>query len=71
MNAPPFPWADVIEIGLGVMRLAPSSFWALTPREFAVLAKGRGLGRQNRPGRADLDELIRMFPDRNEPHDGK
>ena len=28
-----FPWADVMRIGLGVLRLPPHAFWAMTPKE--------------------------------------
>ena len=31
----PFPWDQAIGFGLGVLRLAPASFWAMTPRELA------------------------------------
>ena len=32
------PWAALIHAGLGRLRLPPETFWAMTPREFAVAA---------------------------------
>ena len=50
--------------GLGILRLDPISFWAMTPRE--LNAAYRGLvgkaARMDMP-RAALDELISAFPD--------
>ena len=51
-------------LGLGLLRLSPQAFWAMTPVEFeramAALRPGRGLP----PDRADLAALMRTFPDR-------
>jgi uncharacterized phage protein (TIGR02216 family) len=35
VNPAPFPWAQAVGIGLGVLRLAPDAFWRMTPRELA------------------------------------
>ncbi len=32
----PFPWAQAIGFGLGVLRLSPEHFWRMTPRELAL-----------------------------------
>jgi uncharacterized phage protein (TIGR02216 family) len=53
-------------VGFGLLRLSPMTFWAMTPREFeramSVLS-----GRANAtPRRADLAELMRVFPDNTE-----
>jgi uncharacterized phage protein (TIGR02216 family) len=48
--------------GLGALRLAPSAFWAMTPRELAA-ALGAGLASPSAPGRGDLAALMRRFPD--------
>lgn len=50
-------------VGLGVLRLPPCDFWAMTPREIAC-ALGVAGERTDAPGRADLAALMRMFPDR-------
>jgi uncharacterized phage protein (TIGR02216 family) len=57
-----FPWDDVLETGLGLLRLKPAEFWAMTPREFAWSA---GLNRASRPApaRDDLGALMARFPD--------
>jgi uncharacterized phage protein (TIGR02216 family) len=54
-------WAGLLRIGLVELRLAPDTFWSLTPAELMLIA---GLG--PRPGamtRAGLDALIARFPD--------
>jgi uncharacterized phage protein (TIGR02216 family) len=53
----------VIHVGLGLLRLSPKDFWSMTPREFAIAA---GLSRRTSalpPDRADLQRLMREFPD--------
>ena len=44
-----------------LLRLEPTAFWAMTPREFFIMAGG--LRRQDTPGRADLTRLMASFPD--------
>jgi uncharacterized phage protein (TIGR02216 family) len=54
-----------MEIGLGVLGLAPAIFWSLTPRELRAALRGR-LGvtdASGAPTRPELDELMRQFPD--------
>ncbi len=62
----PFPWDNAIGFGLGVLRLAPDQFWAMTPRElnaaFVAFSKRRGVVLP--PGRADLERLMDKFPDK-------
>lgn len=61
--AEPFPWDRAIAIGLGVLRLSPAAFWAMTPLEFALAAGiGRGGGREA-PDRRTLAGLMAAFPD--------
>ena len=51
--------------GLGVLRLAPAHFWAMTPRELDAAVRGR-LGPPAdtlTPSRAALDALMRRYPD--------
>lgn len=64
-----FPWAEAMAFGLGRLRLSPDAFWALTPREFAALAGKAGRGQP--PGRADLEAMLRRFPDMTESQDGQ
>lgn len=55
-----FPWADVMAMGLGTLRLSPREFWAATPREIAAaFAKRQGAGLP----RDVLDHLLQRFPD--------
>lgn len=62
-----FPWDDLIGLGLGLLRLAPRDFWAMTPRELAhVLRLFNGGGVIGPPGRRSLDALMALFPDDKE-----
>lgn len=51
--------------GLGVLRLPPASFWAMTPTELAAalgsIIHPAGLGP---PSRYELSRLMQRFPDR-------
>jgi uncharacterized phage protein (TIGR02216 family) len=61
--AEPFPWERAIAVGLGVLRLSPASFWAMTPLEFALAAGlGRG-GNRDVPDRRAMAALMAIFPD--------
>jgi uncharacterized phage protein (TIGR02216 family) len=58
----PFPWKQAIGFGLGVLRLPPQQFWAMTPRELAsaieaITARSAALDRMT------LSELMRTYPD--------
>lgn len=63
----PFPWDDVLAAGLGVLRLPPSVFWTMTPRELTHALRGlAGLpsGAPFKPlGAAELSALMQQFPD--------
>jgi len=62
----PFPWDEAIGFGLGVLRLPPAQFWAMTPRELAFAIRAvRGTAPEP-INRAALDELMKQFPDRAE-----
>jgi|GEM_PF-4856009 len=56
----PFPWRRMMAAGIGILRLSPRAFWNTTPRELAA-----ALGGENSPAmtRADLDRLLKQFPD--------
>jgi uncharacterized phage protein (TIGR02216 family) len=49
--------------GLGVLRLAPETFWSLTPRELQAAAEGVYGRASGPPSRATLDALMLEFPD--------
>lgn len=36
-------WRHLMRLGLGVMRLPPDAFWAMTPGEFLAALEGAGL----------------------------
>ena len=61
----PFPWEEAMALGLGLLRWSPDAFWRATPRELLAAAQGLA-GRASGappPARADLDRLMRAFPD--------
>ena len=55
-----FPWARMMELGLGVLRLNPRDFWAATPREIAAAFPKHASPATDRAG---LEQLMRQFPD--------
>lgn len=59
----PFPWAEAIGFGLGVLRLPPAQFWAMTPRELALAIKAVRGPVYEPIGRASLNDLMSRFPD--------
>ncbi|MFV0298260.1 MAG: rcc01693 family protein [Hyphomicrobiaceae bacterium] len=59
----PFPWAEVMALGFGLLRLPPDVFWKMTPREFALAAEAVR-GRRTVPmQRGELEGLMQAFPD--------
>jgi uncharacterized phage protein (TIGR02216 family) len=58
----PFPWDAAIGFGLGVLRLSPAAFWAMTPRELA-LAIEACTGAIRPMQRSDLQDLMTRYPD--------
>ena len=59
-----FPWRAAMQFGLGVLRLPPSHFWGMTPRELAAAFEGAsGRARRAPPPRTTLDELMERYPD--------
>jgi uncharacterized phage protein (TIGR02216 family) len=56
---PTFPWARLMQLGLGTLRLSPSEFWRSTPREIAA-----AFGTPSQPMlRQKLNEMMERFPD--------
>jgi uncharacterized phage protein (TIGR02216 family) len=58
----PFPWRHVLHVGLCLLRLPPTNFWAMTPIEFHAMAGGLSprVGSLDRSG---LRALMEQFPD--------
>ena len=63
---PPFPWAEAMAFGFGVLRLSSSAFWRLTPRELASAVRAL-FGEAVPVSRHTLNELIARFPDQTHP----
>jgi uncharacterized phage protein (TIGR02216 family) len=66
MKREPFPWAQALAIGLGVLRFSPEQFWRMTPREFAAALRGLYGDAAPPLDRATLDALAARFPDRRD-----
>lgn len=61
----PFPWAEAMAIGLGVLRLPPRDFWAMTPAELARAISGlKGDSASPPMSRESFNALMVRFPDR-------
>jgi uncharacterized phage protein (TIGR02216 family) len=59
----PFPWAEAMQFGFGVLHLSPEAFWKMTPRELAqaiIAVRGRAPAPIER---GDFDALMKAFPD--------
>lgn len=65
-----FPWDAAMAFGFAVMRLSPTEFWAMTPRELGAAMQAFGHGTQEAPGRQALQSLMNAYPDRKEPNRG-
>jgi uncharacterized phage protein (TIGR02216 family) len=63
-GAPAFPWEQAMRLGLGLLRLSPKEFWAMTPREFACAARALFPAPDGAPDRSAFEALMRRFPDR-------
>ncbi len=50
-------------MGLGLLRLSPKDFWAMTPIEFERASQPFSQRRRTAPARAELAKLMREFPD--------
>jgi uncharacterized phage protein (TIGR02216 family) len=50
-------------MGFGLLRLSPKDFWSMTPREMERAMSVLGASRAGAPGRGDLAEMMRRFPD--------
>ncbi len=51
-------------VGLGLLRLSPAHFWAMSPRELDRAAAALFPARAAAPKRAEVEALMRRFPDR-------
>lgn len=57
-------WPGLMRVGLGVLRLPPEVFWAMTPAELRLALEGAGVV-QTDPGldKSWLSNLMAAFPD--------
>lgn len=52
-------------VAFGLLRLAPVTFWTMTPLEMNAALEALGLTRGAAPGRGELQRLMRLFPDKH------
>ena len=52
-----------MRVGLGLLRLSPDAFWAMTPRELDHAARAVLPAGPRPPARTALEALMRRFPD--------
>ncbi len=57
-----FDWSALMQAGMRGLGLRPAEFWALTPAELALML---GQGGTAPLARAQLDELLNAYPDKN------
>ncbi|MEM9715869.1 MAG: phage tail assembly chaperone [Pseudomonadota bacterium] len=56
-----FDWNGLMKLGLGICRLRPCEFWALTPFELLCMA---GIDPATKPQSRDwFDQLCGQYPD--------
>ncbi len=60
-----FDWAGLMRAGLRELRLAPRTFWSLTPYELLLMLGREGGGTVM--ARARLEELAAAYPDKPRP----
>lgn len=49
--------------GLGVLKLSPAAFWAMTPQEMAAAMRGMFPDASAGLGKTRLEALMRRYPD--------
>jgi len=61
----PFNWPAAMAFGLGVLKLPPAAFWAMTPRELDAALVGHygRSGARQAPSRQELNMLVAEYPD--------
>jgi uncharacterized phage protein (TIGR02216 family) len=52
-----FPWAQLMQLGIGIYHIPPRDFWTCTLRELVFLRGDVGLKR------SVLDSLMKEWPD--------
>lgn len=63
-----FAWDRLMRLGMGVLRLPPDVFWAMTPREFESAVRGAfgELACELGASRPVLEDLMLRYPDKQE-----
>lgn len=51
--------------GFGLLRLSPTTFWSMTPRELQRAMSVLAPAPRAAIGRSEVVELMRVFPDKN------
>jgi len=61
-----FPWKNAMQFGFGILKLSPSQFWSMTPRELDAAYRANNPSHDfgGKVDRGRLDELMQLFPDK-------
>ena len=59
----PFPFSNAMQFGLGVLRLAPTDFWAMTPRELSAAYQAFQPLTPIPIDQNEMHDLMQRFPD--------
>ena len=59
----PFPWAEAMEFGFGVLRLSSSEFWQMTPLELAAAHRAFAPNNSAPIDRNSFENLMMKYPD--------
>nr|WP_255365512.1 rcc01693 family protein [Faunimonas pinastri] len=65
------PWKELMTLGFAVLRLAPSDFWSMTPREIEAVVRPYAAAAGTSFTRAGLNQLLARFPDRKDTNHGR
>ncbi|GHB19501.1 hypothetical protein GCM10007094_04270 [Pseudovibrio japonicus] len=62
-----FPWHDLMHKACRELGWSPRSFWQATPKELQMALNPTGSPAKHAFSRSTLDDLLRRFPDQQEP----
>ncbi len=61
-----FPWNQIMQFGLGTLKLAPRDFWSLSVLELNAALRAYQWEADSRPSRRDIEQMMERYPD-NQP----
>ena len=58
-----YPFTEAMRFGIGVLRLEPSAFWRMTPRELGAARSAFLAGRTAQMEKPTLERMMAAYPD--------